>query len=89
MDEGRHEYREYRAFGRHAIILCDFCDVDFQSYMPSYFGLPDGRSLGNALDLVRTIDPRPYPIADGYCETCAKRLAFLKFLADVRRYHEP
>jgi hypothetical protein len=70
------------------VVLCDFCDVDFGSYYPSYFGLPDcGHVIGEVLDLVRVIDPAPYPITDGYCDQCKHRLAFLKFLAAVRLSH--
>lgn len=39
---GRHEYRWYEIFGQR-IILCDFCDVDFGSYYPDFFGLPGAR----------------------------------------------
>jgi hypothetical protein len=83
---GEHQYHEFRAFGDHSIILCDFCDADFGSYYPSQFGLPDrGRTIGqDELSLVRAIDPQPYPIHDGYCPVCKKRLAYLKFLANVR-----
>jgi hypothetical protein len=83
-----HTYHEFRAFGQHSLTLCDFCDADFGSYYPSYFGLPDrGRVIGEVLQLVRAIDPSPFPIIDGYCEECQHRLAFLEFLAAVRQQH--
>ncbi len=85
---GDHVYREYRAFGHYSLILCDFCDVDFGSYHPSYFNLPgQTATVGEVLELVRTIDPTPYPIADSYCDSCGHRLAFLKFLSAVRERH--
>lgn len=85
---GEHTYHEFRAFGQHSVILCDFCMVDFGSYYPSYFGLPDrGQLVGQVLDLVRSVDPTGYPITDSYCEPCGHRLAFLRFLAAVRLQH--
>jgi hypothetical protein len=83
-----HVYHEYRAFG-HTLILCDFCDADFGSYHSSYFGPSGGvGTVGQVLDLVKTVDPTPYPIVDGFCESCGHRLAFLQFLAAVRKDHE-
>src|SRR6476659_4205749 len=85
---GEHTYHEFRVFGQHPIVLCNFCDADFGSYYPSYFGLPDrGGVIGDVLELVRSVDPTPYPITDGYCEQCKHRLAFLNFLAAVRLQH--
>src|SRR5690348_10199500 len=37
LAEERHKYAEFLIFDT-AIILCDFCQVDFGSYDPSYFG---------------------------------------------------
>jgi hypothetical protein len=85
LAEGEHEYNELLAFGRHKIILCDFCDADFASYSPSWFGKAGDGTIGRVLELVRPIDPSSYPFVDGYCEACGKRLAYLKFLADVRK----
>ncbi len=82
---GEHEYHRYRVFGQE-IVLCDFCDVDFDSYYPSYFGLP-GDTPGAAnyhLQLVARIDD-PQPVTDLVCVSCNHRLAFLQFLAAVRR----
>ena len=82
---GEHEYHRYRVFGQE-IVLCDFCDRDFGSYYPSYFGLPgEARGARNyELDLVARVDD-PQPAADFVCESCEHRLAFLKFLATARR----
>ncbi|NLC23014.1 MAG: hypothetical protein GX776_00855 [Oxalobacter sp.] len=37
---GRHTYSEYEIFPELTLVLCDFCDVDFGSYDPVWFGLP-------------------------------------------------
>lgn len=56
-----HTYHEFRAFG-YKIIHCNFCDADFGSYYPSYFGLPDrGKLIGEVLDFVREIGPIAVP----------------------------
>lgn len=88
LANGDHVYHEYRAFGHHSLVLCDFCDADFGSYHPSYFGLPgQAATIGEVLELVRPFDPSQYPIADSYCDSCGHRLAFLKFLSAVRERH--
>lgn len=83
-----HIYREYNVFGSR-IVLCDFCDADFGSYYPSYFGLPDlGETIGtDDLELIKELNPPPEAIHDGYCIECRHRLAFLKFLAVAREWN--
>lgn len=41
-----HHYKEYELYFGQRLILCDFCDVDFSSYDPTYFGFPRGRRIG-------------------------------------------
>ena len=41
LAEGRHTYDEIETLGARA-VLCDFCQSDFSSYDPTYFGLPGG-----------------------------------------------
>lgn len=81
---GRHTYAVYRIFGL-PIVLCDYCDADFASYYPGYFGLPDGdrSALGN-LEFIRDIDPAAQPRYDKYCPECQHRLAFLEFVIAAR-----
>jgi hypothetical protein len=84
LAEGRHKYAEFRIFAT-AIILCDFCQVDFGSYAPDYFGRSHRVRYGKGLTFVRDIlDPQP--TKDKYCPSCGRRLAFLRFLADVREH---
>ncbi len=83
---GEHEYFWYSVFGQR-LVLCDFCDADFGSYLPQYFGLPDG-PCGSYQGLERheTISD-PQPAMDGYCATCQHRLAFLEFLRAARQHN--
>jgi len=82
LDENAHTYDEVELLGSQA-VLCDFCQVDFDSYDPAYFGRPRGASVGTGMQFIREIrDPRPG--VDAYCPTCQRRLAFLRFLAEAR-----
>jgi len=49
---GKHSYAEMRIFDDLTLILCDFCQVDFASHDPTFFGLPIGKRIG---DWVRRI----------------------------------
>ncbi|MEM7346678.1 MAG: hypothetical protein AAF485_20740 [Chloroflexota bacterium] len=85
----KHEYHVFTVFGQD-IVLCDFCDADFGSYYPDYFGLPgqypkDWDGFG-ALQLVRKIyEPKCEP--DFYCKQCDHRMAFIKFLKAARIFN--
>ena len=87
MKNGEHEYHHYKIFGVD-IVLCDFCDADFDSYKPGYFCLPETH-------------PQDYPFSerrkrikiletqkDYYCKNCQHRLAFLSFLKIVRKINK-
>src|SRR5581483_5611969 len=82
LANGRHTYAEVRVYGA-VIVLCDFCQLDFGSYAAGYFGQARRARLGQGLTLVRQIS-EPRVSKDKYCPNCARRLAFLRFLADVR-----
>jgi hypothetical protein len=66
-----------------SVVLYDFCLVDFTSYDPKYFGYPREFSPGRDLVLFREIE-NPQVGKDKYCVECNRRLAFLRFLADLR-----
>lgn len=85
LSRREHEYFVYSAFGQE-IVLCDFCDVDFGSYDPNYFGWPKRRPDDGLLERVRAIDD-PRPARDGYCSHCRHRKAFLSFLKAARKYN--
>ena len=79
---GRHKYAEFLIFDA-AIIRCDFCQVDFGSYAPDYFRRTHRVRYEKGMTFVRDVLD-PHPTKDKYCPSCGRRLAFLRFLADVR-----
>lgn len=94
LDNGEHTYSEFRVFGHHLIVLCDFCDADFGSYLPSYFGLPEtGRVIDDPqMELIREL-PRPWKrTEEKFCPYCQKSLQFLEFrkrVIDENKSTEP
>lgn len=80
---GKHTFSEVLAFSV-PIVLCDFCQADFGSYDPEYFNRPRGTKLGlEEFTFVRDVI-NAAPAKDKFCPTCRRRLAFLRFLAQVR-----
>src|SRR5262245_22994042 len=78
--EGRHTYAEYRIFGELSLVLCNFCQVDFGSNDPRYFGLAENVRIGfEKMSLVRNVDPSPVTY-DQVCPVCKHRLAYLRFV---------
>lgn len=79
---GRHTYDEVEVLGTYA-VLCNFCQADFLSYDPTYFGRPLGRLVDGDIRYVRRYsDPRC--TIDKYCPACDRRLAFLHFVERAR-----
>ena len=85
---GKHTYAEYEVFPGLSLILCNFCQVDFTSYDPQYFGLAPRTKIGlsGSMRFVRDIHPTEVD-RDKYCEQCGRRLRFLRFVSDARRVH--
>lgn len=79
---GEHEYHTFSLWDQR-LVLCDFCDADFGSYYPDYFGLPESSPQDYPLELVEIVDS-PSISTDLYCPLCKRRLAFLQFLKAVR-----
>src|SRR5262245_56873128 len=76
---GKHTYAEYEVFPGLALVLCNFCQVDFSSYDPRYFGLLPRTKIGlGSMRFVRDIHPLQSE-KDKYCEQCRHRLRFLRF----------
>src|SRR4028119_1295081 len=72
-----HDYTEYETYFGQRLILCDFCDVDFGSYDPTYFGFPKDRRLGlEEWNFIRDISDKELR-PDKYCPECKHRLPFL------------
>lgn len=82
FERGEHEYHAFSIWG-HELVLCDFCDADFGSYHPDYFGRPAGPHPDYPLQLIRKVE-QPSLAKDFYCPNCKHRLAFLIFLSKVR-----
>jgi len=82
---GEHKYHVFSLWGQE-LVLCDFCDADFGSYYPDYFGLPEGPLPDYPLQLVRQVET-PVLSKDLYCSHCKHRLAFLDFLSKVRAHN--
>lgn len=83
--QGAHRYYVYAIWGQE-IVLCDFCDADFGSFYPDYFGLPAGPRQRYPLELVRRAEA-PAVSRDLYCPHCKHRLAFLEFVARARAHN--
>lgn len=80
-----HEYKEYELYFGQRLILCDFCDVDFGSYDPTYFGFPKGKRVGlEDWNFIKDVTDKELR-KDKYCPNCNHRLAFLKFLDVCRK----
>lgn len=86
--EGRHTFAEYRIFDSLSLVLCSFCQVDFGSYDPAYFGLPASARIGfEHISFVRDVVPPPHTF-DKVCPECHRRLSFLQFLSAARELHK-
>ena len=84
---GEHTYAEYRIFGDLSLVLCDFCQVDFTSYDPTFFGLPRGRRIGIMSGWQFIRDVEPVITLGKCCSLCGYRLPFLEFIVRARELH--
>lgn len=84
---GKHTFADYEIFPPLQLTLCNFCDVDFGSFDPTYFGLP--RSVRIGYQYMRLIQPVREPALgrDKFCPSCNRRLSFLRFVAQARQQH--
>ena len=82
---GKHTYAEYEVFPPLKLTLCNFCDVDFGSFDPTYFGLPRNARIG--YQFMRLVQPlrEPMPGRDKFCPSCNLRLSFLRFVDAARK----
>lgn len=75
-----HSYKEYEVYYGQRLVFCDFCEVDFGSYDPTYFGFPQGTRLGlDDWEFVKYVEDKELR-KDKYCPNCQHRLPFLKFV---------
>lgn len=83
-----HDYKEYELYFGQRVILCDFCDVDFGSYDPEYFGFPKGTRLGlQDFQFIREISDKELR-KEKCCPECGHSLPFLNFVDKCRRENE-
>jgi hypothetical protein len=78
-------YTEYEVYFKHRLVLCNFCEVDFGSYKPEYFGFPGNKRVGlQDFNFIRQVTDKSLQV-DKFCPECEKRLAFLKFVSLCRQ----
>ncbi|HEY8562145.1 MAG TPA: hypothetical protein VIL74_17355 [Pyrinomonadaceae bacterium] len=83
-----HSYAEMRIFGDLSLILCDFCQVDFGSYHPEFFGLPPKTKIGfRKMQFLRSVDDHSIKW-DKVCPNCHHRVQFLEFVNRARELHQ-
>ena len=86
--EGKHTYAEMRIFGDLTLVLCNFCQVDFGSTDPEFFGLPGNARIGyDKMQFVRDIQDVSIT-KDKVCPECQHRLPFLRFVQRAREIHQ-
>ena len=84
LAQGIHVYNVYHVYEELQLTLCNFCDADFSSYHPEYWGLAwDKRLALTCFTFVKQVSD-PVMIKDKFCPTCAHRLSFLNVLREVR-----
>src|SRR5688572_29956744 len=84
--QGIHTYAEYRIFGNLSLVLCNFCQCDFSSISPGYFGLPGRARIGLGYwEFIRDVEP--VITKDKCCPQCKHRLPFLEFVVRARELH--
>lgn len=82
--KGQHSYAEYEVLPGLNLILCNFCDVDFGTFDPAFFGLARNASIGyQSMRLVGAVQD-PSIGKDKFCAACGYRLAFLRFVRQSR-----
>jgi hypothetical protein len=85
--QGKHTFTEYEVFPPLKVVLCNFCDVDFGSHDPTFFGLPARTRIG--FEYMRPCRPVEVKALarDKFCPHCGLRLAFLRFVQRAREQH--
>jgi len=84
---GNHKYHELEVFPGLPLVLCEFCQVDFSSYDPTYFGLPRDRTSDLRRMNMITEDHTKETRSDLVCTKCNHPLPFLEFVAQARGQH--
>ncbi len=83
--EGQHTYAELEIFPNYKLVLCDFCQVDFGSHDPEFYGFHRSKKIGYEY-MKHTFKVVPLSIGqDKYCTSCQLRLKYLDFVAAIRK----
>jgi len=82
--EGIHKYNIYDVYNGLKLQLCNFCDIDFGSYLPEYFGFSGSNPIGYENFIFLSHVNNPYIQKSKYCPECNKGLRFLTFVRDLR-----
>ncbi|MCP4258984.1 MAG: hypothetical protein GY774_15985 [Planctomycetes bacterium] len=84
--EGKHTYNEFDVYGA-KLILCDFCEVDFSSYDPTYWGFPKHNRVGygsSGFIKVREVAKEQLTIKKSlFCHNCKSRLSMIEAVLQV------
>lgn len=84
---GEHTFSERKIFGEVSAVLCNFCDVDFGSYDPQFFGLQRKALIGfEKMQFVRSVEVAIRK--DKFCPECKMRLAFIRFVQKARTLNQ-
>ncbi|MBP7864811.1 MAG: hypothetical protein KA419_02595 [Acidobacteria bacterium] len=75
--QGAHTYAEYEVFPGERMVLCDFCDADFGSFFPDYWGFPPSREMDLTEEQLIGPAENPTLALDWFCPVCRYRLKFL------------
>jgi hypothetical protein len=84
-----HSYSLFSVYGT-VLVLCNFCELDFASYCPEYWGFPKKAAMGykSPPTEYRRLDHLPDEKLsirkDKFCPSCEHRLPFLKALKIIR-----
>jgi hypothetical protein len=85
--EKKHIYAKFEVYGS-KLILCNFCDVDFSSFHPSFWGFSAKEKIGYGSKDFHKIEEIPYEKLgigkDKFCPFCYARLTFLRALVKTR-----
>lgn len=87
FQEKKHIYARFEVYGSE-LILCNFCEFDFSSYHPGFWGFQNKDRIGCGSKGFRKIEEIPREKLnigkDKFCPSCKARLTYLKALAKAR-----
>lgn len=85
FNKNMHIYRTYEIYKGLTLTLCDFCDVDFGSHKPEYFGFTNGHRIGlQNFNFIKELK-NPQITKAKFCNQCLAKHSFLKFIANIRQ----